>query len=68
MDGEWRKVNTTGQLPFQYHIGIFTQNRQLLNANIRNDASNRFGQDANHRIDPTYSSGFLLESPVKRTS
>lgn len=47
------------QLPFRIrHTSIFTQNRYVVNANIRNDASNRFGQDANHRIDPTYSFGF----------
>ena len=34
------------------------KNRYVVNANVRNDASNRFGQDTNHRIDPTYSFGF----------
>ncbi len=32
-------------------------NRYVLNASIRNDASNRFGQDQNKRFDPTYSFG-----------
>lgn len=33
------------------------KNKYVLNANARNDMSNRFGQDANHRLDPTYSFG-----------
>ncbi len=33
------------QLPFRIrHSSIFTQKRYVVNANIRNDASNRFGQ------------------------
>ena len=32
--------------------------RYVLNVNVRNDASNRFGQDVNNRVDPTYSFGF----------
>lgn len=31
--------------------------RYVFNFSIRNDASNRFGQDANRRVDPTYSFG-----------
>jgi tonB-linked outer membrane protein, susC/ragA family len=33
------------------------KNRYVLNASVRNDASNRFGQDQNKRFDPTYSFG-----------
>ncbi len=33
------------------------KNRYVLNLNVRNDASNRFGQDVNNRFDPTYSLG-----------
>ena len=29
----------------------------MLNANFRHEASNRFGQDVNHRFDPEYSFG-----------
>ncbi len=32
-------------------------NRYVFNFNVRNDASNRFGQDVNRRLDPTYSFG-----------
>lgn len=33
-------------------------NRYVVNANFRWDASNRFGQDTNHQFNPTYSFGF----------
>ena len=33
------------------------KDRYVLNASIRNDASNRFGQNQNKRFDPTYSFG-----------
>lgn len=33
------------------------RNRYVLNANLRNDMSNRFGQNTNNRFDPTYSFG-----------
>lgn len=42
------------------------KNRYVFNFSIRNDASNRFGQDVNHRIDPTYSFGLswrVMEEP-----
>lgn len=33
------------------------KDRYVFNFSVRNDASNRFGQDANRRVDPTYSFG-----------
>ncbi len=42
------------------------KNRYVFNFSIRNDVSNRFGQDVNHRIDPTYSFGLswrVMEEP-----
>ena len=58
-DGGWRKVNTTDNyLSVFATLAYSLKKRYVVNANIRNDASNRFGQDANHRIDPTYSFGF----------
>ncbi len=33
------------------------KNRYVFNFNVRNDASNRFGQNTNNRFDPTYSLG-----------
>lgn len=40
--------------------------RYVLNASVRNDMSNRFGQDTNNRFDPTYSFG--LKWNVKNES
>lgn len=34
------------------------KNKYVFNFNVRNDVSNRFGQDQNKRFDPTYSLGF----------
>lgn len=42
-----------GTLAYSY------KNRYVLNANVRNDISNRFGQDVKKRLDPTYSFGLL---------
>lgn len=56
----WNKGDQTdnyfswfGTLAYSY------RNRYVLNANIRNDMSNRFGQDKRKRLDPTYSFGLL---------
>lgn len=56
----WNKSDQTdnyfswfGTLAYSY------KNRYVLNANIRNDMSNRFGQDVKKRLDPTYSFGLL---------
>lgn len=57
--GGWKKTNTTDNfLSFFATFAYSYKNRYVVNANIRNDASNRFGQDTNHRLDPTYSLGF----------
>ena len=45
------------------------KNRYVFNFNVRNDASNRFGQDQNKRFDPTYSLGFswrMSEEPFMK--
>ena len=39
-------------------VAYSLKNRYVFNVNVRNDASNRFGQDINNRFDPTYSFGF----------
>lgn len=55
----WRKTNTTDNYFSVFATLAYSfKNRYVVNANVRNDASNRFGQDTNHRIDPTYSFGF----------
>lgn len=57
--GGWKKTNNTNNfLSFFATFAYSFKNRYVVNANVRNDASNVFGQDVNHRFDPTYSFGF----------
>ena len=66
-DGGWRKVNTTDNFFSVFATLAYSfKNRYVINANVRNDASNRFGQDTNHRIDPTYSFGFSWRASEER--
>ncbi|MFR5660710.1 MAG: SusC/RagA family TonB-linked outer membrane protein, partial [Butyricimonas faecihominis] len=56
--GRWKKETKTDN--FLSFFGTFAyslKNRYIANVTIRNDASNRYGQDANNRFDPTYSFG-----------
>ena len=56
--GGWK--NTTITNNFVSFLGTFAyslKDRYVFNANVRSDASNRFGQDANKQFDPTYSFG-----------
>ena len=56
--GSWARTNTTNNyLSFFMTLAYSWKNRYVFNFSLRNDASNRFGQDVNHRIDPTYSFG-----------
>ena len=58
-EGQWQKINQTNNFFSVFATFAYSfLDRYVINANIRNDASNRFGQDANRRIDPTYSFGF----------
>lgn len=58
-EGGWRKTNKTDNFFSIFATFAYSfMNRYVINANVRNDASNRFGQDTNNRIDPTYSFGF----------
>lgn len=58
-DRGWKRTNNTNNfLSFFATFAYSFKNRYVVNANVRNDASNVFGQDINHRIDPTYSFGF----------
>lgn len=55
----WKKTNTTNNFFSVFATFAYSfMNRYVVNANVRNDASNRFGQDTNNRFDPTYSIGF----------
>ena len=52
-----RVKKTDNFLSFFATLAYSLKNRYVFNFSIRNDASNRFGQDANKRFDPTYSFG-----------
>lgn len=55
----WRKSDhTDNQLSLFGVLAYSFNNIHVLNANFRWDASNRFGQDTNHRFNPTYSFGY----------
>lgn len=57
-DSNWKKTNKTDNFFSVFATLAYSfKNRYVLNANVRNDASNRFGQDINNRFDPTYSFG-----------
>ncbi|MDR2130591.1 MAG: SusC/RagA family TonB-linked outer membrane protein [Odoribacteraceae bacterium] len=56
--GRWLSTNFTNNHASLIFIGSYAlKNRYILNANMRNDWSNRFGQNINRRFDPTYSLG-----------
>ena len=52
-----RTTQTANQCSVFATLAYSFKNRYVLNASLRNDASNRFGQDQNKRFDPTYSFG-----------
>ncbi|MDR2413888.1 MAG: SusC/RagA family TonB-linked outer membrane protein, partial [Odoribacteraceae bacterium] len=57
--GRWKSTNFTNTYASMILIGSYSiRNKYVFNANARNDWSNRFGQNANRRFDPTYSLGF----------
>lgn len=56
--GGWRNTTVTNNsLSFFGTVAYSLKDRYVLNANIRGDGSNRFGQDTRKRFDPTYSFG-----------
>jgi len=58
-EGGWKKTNQTNNfMSFFATFAYSHKNRYVLNANMRNDASNRFGQNTNRLFDPTYVLGF----------
>ena len=58
-NGNWRKTTTeTNYMSFFGTLAYSLKNRYVFNFNVRSDASNRFGQDANKKFDPTWSAGF----------
>ena len=56
--GKWSRTSLTNNYVSLFAIFAYSyDNRYVLNANIRGDASNRFGQDVSKRFEPTYSVG-----------
>lgn len=55
--GWTRTKNTDNYLSFFATVAYSLKNRYVFNFSMRNDESNRFGQDVNNRFDPTYSFG-----------
>lgn len=55
--GWGRTTQTSNQFSLFATLVYSFMNRYVLNVSMRNDASNRFGQDQNKRFDPTYSFG-----------
>lgn len=57
-NGAWRHTTQTTRMFSLFATLAYSLNdRYVFNASIRNDISNRFGQDQNKRFDPTYSVG-----------
>lgn len=57
-NGRWAKGDNTDNFFSIFATAAYSfRNRYVINANIRNDASNRFGQNVNRRLDPTFSFG-----------
>lgn len=56
--GRWKSINTTSnEMGLIAIITYAYKGKYVVNTNMRNDWSNRFGQDVNKRFDPTYSFG-----------
>ncbi len=55
--GWMRNTLTANQFSVFATLAYSFKNRYVINASMRNDASNRFGQDQNKRFDPTFSFG-----------
>lgn len=56
--GGWARTSVTNNYVSYFATVAYSyKDRYVLNANIRADASNRFGQDVNKQFDPVYSFG-----------
>lgn len=56
--GRWGRIETHDNYVSLFSTFAYTfNNRYVVNLSVRNDMSNRFGQNVNKRIDPTYSFG-----------
>lgn len=57
-NGRWARSNQTNNFMSLFATASYSfADRYVLYSSLRNDASNRFGQDVNKRFDPTYSIG-----------
>lgn len=57
-NNRWKKLNKTDNfISFFGTVAYSVRDKYVLNASIRNDWSNRFGQNINKRIDPVFSLG-----------
>lgn len=55
----WKKYDRTDNYLSVFGVLAYSfRNTHVVNANFRWDASNRFGQDTNHKFNPTYSFGY----------
>jgi len=51
----WKKYDRTDNYLSVFGVLAYSfRNTHVINANFRWDASNRFGQDTNHKFNPTY--------------
>lgn len=51
-------INTISNAMSEYMTAVYSYaDRYVINLNARMDASNRFGQDENHKFNPTFSAG-----------
>lgn len=57
-NGRWKRQNQTNNFMSLFAtLAYAMDNKYIFNASVRNDFSNRFGQNVNNRLDPTYSFG-----------
>ncbi len=57
-NGAWKRTAQTDNfLSYFATLAYSFKDRYVFNFSLRNDLSNRFGQDVRHRFDPTYSLG-----------
>lgn len=58
-NGSWYSTTMTNNfIGYFFTLAYSFNDRYVLNANVRGDASNRFGQDVNKQFDPAFSFGF----------
>lgn len=57
--GRWKHTTQKNNFVSLFATAAYSiKNKYVFNANLRSDASNRFGQDVNDRFEPIWSAGF----------